>query len=259
MALVELLYRSPSLGKQAAAMAIVPQGVPGPYRVWVVLHGMGDDHSAWTRHTRLESYVEGLPILVLMPNGGRGWYTDMRGNPQGGYESMIMRDLLPWVDETFRTIRRRDARIVSGLSMGGYGAMKLALKYPEVFCGVATHSGSLLRFRSDVTGTDPWSTERRLILGRRPRGGPDDLYRLAREIRSGQVPAIRFDCGRHDPALRENREFHAHLNGLRIPHEYHEGEGTHTWPYWDRQARLMIPWVRRVLGLGRSRSTGDVV
>src|ERR1041384_5103667 len=157
MALTEIHYWSTSLEKMAMATAIVPQGLPGPFATWYLLHGLSDDHSAWTRRTSIERYADGLPVIIVMPDGERGFYTDAKASPKGRFESAIVKDLIPWVDATFRTIPRRASRVVSGLSMGGYGAMKFALKYPELFCAAASHSGALGRGAAGIVGKDPWN------------------------------------------------------------------------------------------------------
>jgi len=157
MALTEIHYWSPSLEKMAMATVIVPQGLPGPYATWYLLHGLSDDHSAWTRRTSVERYVDGLPVIVVMPDGERGWYTDSKANPKAQFESAIVRDLIPFVDAAFRTRPGREHRVVSGLSMGGYGAVKLALKHPGLFCAAASHSGALGRGAAKIVGTDPWN------------------------------------------------------------------------------------------------------
>lgn len=249
MALTEIRYWSTALEKMAAAMAIVPQGIPGPYATWYLLHGLSDDHSAWTRRTSVERYVDGLPVIVVMPDGERGFYTDARSHPKGRFESAIVRDLVPFVDSAFRTVPRADHRVVSGLSMGGYGAIKLALKYPDLFCAGASHSGAMGRGADRISGKDPWNTEMRAIFGANPRGGPDDLHALAAAWKGRPAPELRIDCGVDDFLLHDNRSFHRLLTRLRIPHEYHERSGAHTWEYWDREIQLLLPWVRRSLGL----------
>jgi len=249
MALTELRYWSAALGRQVSAMAILPQGARGPFPVWYLLHGLSDDHTAWTRWTSLDRYVAGRPVMIVMPDGGRGWYTDAKARVADRYESAIVRDLIPWVDATFRTRAERSGRVVSGLSMGGYGALKLALKHPHLFCAAASHSGALRRGADAITGTDAWSREVREVFGRRPGVGPEDLFTLARAFVRRPAPALRIDCGRKDFLLHDNRSFHRHLVRLGIPHAYRERPGAHTWDYWDREVQALLPWFGERLGL----------
>ena len=102
-----------------------------PYQVLYLLHGLSDNHTIWLRRTGIERYVASLPIMVVMPDGGRGFYADA---DQGyAYGKAIGEELVDRIDKTFPTKASREGRVVAGLSMGGYGALRLALNYPERF------------------------------------------------------------------------------------------------------------------------------
>ena len=243
-----------ALGKATGARAIVPEGLPGPFPVLYLLHGLSDDHTAWTRFTRLESYVDGLPLIVVMPDGGRGFYTDSRSNPRGAVETFITRDLVGFVDAAFRTIPDRSGRVVAGLSMGGYGAVKLALKHPGLFSAAVSHSGALaFGHRSWAEFEPAWGAEFAPIFGDDPRGGPDDLFAIAERADRSLLPALRIDCGTEDELIDWNREFHAHLEALGVPHEYAEYPGGHDWGYWDEHVREALDFFARELKLERAR------
>lgn len=129
MAFCEMHFRSAALGKQTAANILLPQGQgSGPFPVFYLLHGLSDDHTMWMRRSSLERHVGDLPLIVVMPNGDRSFYCDTEEGD--GYETFMTRDLIGFVDETFHTISTRAGRVLGGLSMGGYGALKLALKFP---------------------------------------------------------------------------------------------------------------------------------
>ena len=239
------------LHKMTSCMVILPENAgPGPFPVFYLLHGLSDDHTAWTRRTSLERYVEGLPLIVVMPDGGRGWYTDSSVEPAGAFETFILRDLIGFVDRTFRTRAERGGRVVAGLSMGGYGAVKLGLKFPEVFCAAASHSGALVN--PDERGGTYLGSELHRIFGDHPAGGANDIFALAERLEPGRRPALRIDCGTEDSLLGYNRRFHSHLDRLGVAHEYEEFAGGHTWEYWDAHVRETISWFARVLGLKRS-------
>jgi S-formylglutathione hydrolase FrmB len=131
--------------------------------------------------------------------------------------------------------------------MGGYGAMKLALKFPDRFCSVVSHSGALAvasqPFRPEL------ETELIRLFGPNPQGGPEDVFALAERLDPPLRPAIRFDCGVDDFLLQHNRDFHAHLNRLGLPHEYEEFPGGHSWDYWDLHIQEAIAFHARSLGL----------
>jgi putative tributyrin esterase len=248
MAICELHYFSPSLKKQSAATIILPEleDQPGPYAVFYLLHGLSDDNTIWARRTSIEDYVSKLPLIVVMPDGGRGFYTDAA---QGfAYESAIVKDLITYIDRTFRTRPVRSGRCIGGLSMGGYGAIKLALKHPDLFCSANSNSGALA-WGHLPHNSGPESDEWRRILGPNPTGGPNDCFAPAEKIDRSQLPKLRIDCGTEDFLLDHNRAFHAHLESHGIPHEYAEYPGAHDWPYWDTHIQEALSFHRANLGI----------
>ncbi len=244
MAVCALRWRSSALDKTTAATLIVPDTTCGPFPVFYLLHGLADDHSAWTRQTSIERYAEGYPFIIVMPEGGRSYYTDA---PEGeAYETALVRDLIPYVDRTFQTDPRREARVVGGLSMGGYGALKLALGHPDLFCSAVSHSCS----RALTWAHEPFPPEPKFtrVFGPDPSGGPNDLFALAERIDRRQLPALRIDCGTEDALLTGNRQFHRHLETLGIPHEYAEFSGGHAWDYWDQRIQESLRFQARTVG-----------
>ncbi len=267
MALSELHYFSTALDKMTAATVILPEGrgedgsMPaGPYPVFYLLHGLSDDYTAWQRRTSIERYAEGMPLIIVMPDGGRGFYSDAREGY--AYETAIARDLVDLVDRVYHTDARREARVVGGLSMGGYGALKLALGHPDLFCAAVSHSGALAAAHYPFNGGNKQEREFARIFGPEPRDGPDDLFALAERVDRSLLPSLRIDCGTEDFLLNANRRFHAHLDTLDIVHEYEEFPGGHTWDYWDRHVQEALAFHARVLGFfarpGREGASDDI-
>ena len=247
MAFATLHFHSPVLAKACSMNVIVPERGVGqpPFPVCYLLHGLSDDHTTWARYTSIERHVAGLPLIVVMPDGGRGFYCDAVAGP--AYERHLLDDVIGFVDRTFHTIAERQGRMIGGLSMGGYGAVKLALKCPQLFCSAVSHSAALdVRRRIERPEI---SEEMRRIFGSSPGGGPDDPYALAATMDRRLLPALRIDCGLEDGLLEENRAFHRHLEQLGIPHEYAEFPGAHTWDYWDHHIQEAIAFHWRALGL----------
>jgi putative tributyrin esterase len=247
MACATLHFQSPALAKACSMTVIVPECTVGtpPFPVCYLLHGLSDDHTSWSRRTSIERHVADLPLLVVMPDGGRGFYCDAVAGP--AYERYLLEDVLGFVDRTFQTIPERRGRVIGGLSMGGYGTVKLALKFPQLFCSAVSHSAAFdVRRRIERPEV---SAEMCRIFGPSPGGGPDDPYALAEQIDRQLLPALRLDCGLEDGLLEENRAFHRHLEQLDIPHEYAEFPGAHTWDYWDCHVQEAIAFHWRALGL----------
>ncbi len=221
-----------ALQKMMNLSVIWPENQVGPFPVLYLLHGLSDNHSAWMRLSHIEKYVRDLPLIVVMPDGGRGFYCDAKDASKSQYETYIARDVINFVDNAFNTVPDRRGRVVAGLSMGGYGAMKFALKYPTMFCAAVSHSGAL-GFGHNLRDDENLNLEFAQILGSKPRGGADDLYALAEKIDREQLPALRIDCGVDDFLIEDNRAFCKYLQEQKIAHEYQENPGAHTWEYWD--------------------------
>jgi len=247
MAVLRVGFFGTSIQKQTNMTVILPQEAerPGPYPVLYLLHGLSDDDSIWARRTSLERYVSAMPLIVVMPDTGRGFYTNARRGP--AYEDHIMKDVIGFVDRFFPTIPERKGRAVGGLSMGGYGSMKLALKHPDRFCSVVAHSSAFDMKRR--VGDQHLGKESSLIFGDDPVGGEDDVFALAARVPRRQLPAIRFDCGTEDFLLEESRAFHKHLTKLRIKHEYEEFPGGHEWGYWDVHIQEALRFHAAALGI----------
>ncbi|HLV78652.1 MAG TPA: alpha/beta hydrolase family protein [Chthonomonadaceae bacterium] len=247
MAFCELHYFSPALQKQTAANILLPEGeeATGPFCVFYLLHGLSDDHTIWQRRTSIERYVAGLPLIVVMPDGGRGFYTDAQEGM--AYETAIVRDLVNYVDRMFPTKAERGGRCIGGLSMGGYGAIKLALKHPHLFGSANSHSGAMGFGHRPLDQDDDRSVEFRRIVGADPAGGPNDLYSLAEKSDRKRGPALRIDCGTEDFLIDANRAYHRHLESLGFAHEYVEYPGEHDWAYWDLHVQEALAFHRKHL------------
>lgn len=246
MPLCELHYFSDALGMQTAANVILPdQKIRGPYHVMFLLHGLSDDHTIWLRRTSIERYVSELPLIVVMPNGARGFYCDAE---QGfKYNTAVGVELVDLIRNYFPT---KDEWCVAGLSMGGYGAFRLALDRPDLFRSATALSAALhFGHQESMDTADEWQQEFSRILGTKPRGGVNDLYPKVEALLPGRVPALRIDCGTEDFLLEANRDFHAFLKENEVEHEYEEHPGEHNWEYWDAQIQPALAFHRRHLGI----------
>lgn len=251
MALLNVNYVSPSIVKETSCNIILPdrQSHKGPFPVFYLLHGLSDDYSAWQRWTSLERYVRDLPLIVVMPDAHRSFYCDATHGH--AYEAAIVEDLISFVDTHFRTIRGAKGRAIGGLSMGGYGAMKLGLKYPNKFCSISAHSGVYLhvaeRWWEQPDGR--WPEELKRIYGDEQACVSNDVFPLAEKLDPKKAPAIWMDCGQSDALLRDNQTLHKHLKKLKIKHEYHEFPGDHNWAYWDEHIQQALEFHRKTLGI----------
>jgi S-formylglutathione hydrolase FrmB len=242
MAFARINYFSRSLQKASSVSLLFPDD-PSTFRPWIsfyLLHGLSDDDTIWMRRTSIERYVEGLPLVVVMPDGGRGWYSNAINGP--AYEDDLIKDVVGLVDRTFSVKADRSGRAIGGLSMGGYGAVKIGLKHHEMFASVNSHSGALAILREPFDGENirDIGDELTRIFGKAPRGGSEDPFGIVEKLDHGRIPALRIDCGKGDFLLDQNRAFHRHLESMRIVHEYEEFVGVHNWEYWDQHVQEAI-------------------
>lgn len=243
MSFLTMEFFGQSIQKMCSLYVLTPD-LEGPLPVLYLLHGLSDNHSVWFRRTALERYVQGLPLIVVMPDGHRSWYVDDERAGGLNYEGHIARDVVEIVDQTFHTIRGPAGRAVAGLSMGGYGAVMLALRHPELFSVACSHSGAL-QFAHQPSGIrEDVDAYAELFDGKEY-----DVFRLVAQAQSKvALPALYLDCGTEDPLLPVNRQYHAHLKKLKIDHEYAEHPGRHDWDYWDLHVRDSLAFVMKHLG-----------
>ncbi len=240
MSFVTAKFFGNSIQKSTELYAILPDR-PGRFPVLYLLHGLSDDHTMWQRRTRIEWYVRDLPLIVVMPDGHRSWYCNQPWPGGLAYEDHIYKDVVGYVDQTFPTITSVKSRAIAGLSMGGYGAMMLAMRHPDVFSTAASHSGAFQRFSKDVAN---WPEAKAIVDGSTK--GAYDCNALARKLARGKARLnLRMDCGTEDFLIEHNRAFHAHLDKLRIAHQYAEHPGTHDWDYWDNHIQETLQFVAR--------------
>jgi putative tributyrin esterase len=215
----------------------------GPPPVLYLLHGMSDDATTWVRRTSVERYVAPLGLAVVMPQVHRSYYND---EVYGGrYWTFLTEELPGLVHDFFRVSERREDTFVAGLSMGGYGALRWALREPHRFAAAASLSGAL-----DVAGRttrrerpeDPRMTAR--VFGDVPVAGSDaDLLRLVAQADPATLPALRAWCGLQDGLLEDNRRFAAAAADAGVPLELVEGPGDHDWAYWDARLVDVLDWL----------------
>lgn len=251
MAFATINFHSYSLRTGSALNVILPADDPPLRRPWAtlyLLHGSTEDQTHWMRWTSIERYARGWPLLVVMPYGGNGWYTNA---VYGGerYEDHLLQDVVGLVERTFPVRAERSGRAIGGVSMGGYGAVKLGLKHAAQFGSVHSQSGPLALLHREAGKEQKLEGALQRVFGDQPFGGPEDPFALVEKLDHGRLPALWLSCGTDDALLGPNRAFHQHLEGMRIAHTYKEYPGGHAWGFWDQQAREAITFHAKALAL----------
>lgn len=260
MPFLDFHFFSETLGLTCAAHVLLPQptsrqiGLTGgarreKYPTLYLLHGLSDDHTIWTRRTSIERYAAERNLAVVMPAVGRSFYQDTAGGAK--YWSFVSEELPALCEQFFPLGTAREQRFAAGLSMGGYGALRLGLACPEKFAAVASLSGALdLARRLREAGREGALMNRAEYTGifgpdLRGEGTDADLFFLAEKLAASPAPrpALYVACGTEDAMLGESRAFHAHLDRVEIDATYRESPGAHDWRYWDEEIQRVLAWL----------------
>ncbi|MGZ5405702.1 MAG: alpha/beta hydrolase [Nocardioides sp.] len=229
---------------QATQEQIGVDAVERPEHGWpllYLLHGLSDDHSAWLRYTSIERYATAAGLAVVMPAAGRSFYADEAHGH--AYWSWISEELPQRVGEFFQVSARPQDTYVAGLSMGGYGAIKLGLTHPDRFAAVASLSGAV-DVRSLATRPERHDIVDRVFYGTFT--ASDDLYELLAAVDPAAVPPLYLGCGTEEDLLMEaNTRLakQAVAAGLDVTTDFRPG--VHEWGLWDATIRDVIAWLPR--------------
>jgi putative tributyrin esterase len=204
---------------------------PGPYPVLVQLHGRFDSHNSWLHKSKLVWYLQKVPLIVILPNGGNYYWTDM--TPSESYEQLIVTDLWNHVNANFQ-VRKDTKWAIGGLSMGGFGALRIGLKHTDKFGSIYAHSSYIPQEADLMQRTPSLPSAVRTDM---------DIYRLLAPFtkdKQSDLPILSFDCGLKDELLEHNRRFHNQLDALKLRHQYHEYPGAHDWDFWDKYVQAAL-------------------
>jgi putative tributyrin esterase len=216
-------------------------------KVLYLLHGLSDNGSAWQRYTSIETIANDYGLVVVMPSIGRSFYTDL---PNGQlYFTYLMEELPRYLKDVFGVDPNRENALIAGNSMGGYGAFKAALNYPERFSAAASLSGVLSLQILQLIPDDQRQEEFKLIFGDLDElGGTqhDPMVWLMQAAQKPEaMPRLFVACGKQDDLYPVNQMFYAASQELGVPVDYFEEDGKHDWYFWDKHIKRFL---KQVLG-----------
>jgi S-formylglutathione hydrolase FrmB len=235
MALLTCHVESEALAVATTFTAFVPQEVENP-PVLYLLHGLTDDHTGWSRYTSIERYADDAGLAVVMPSVHHSFYTDeVHGH---AYWTYVSEELPGLVRSLLRLSDRPEDTFAAGLSMGGYGAIKLALTHPDRYAAAVSLSGTLdIHYMAD--------REDRAEIWHRAFDGvirdANDLFTLLAAAPS--VPPLYVGCGTADGLLDANERFIAAAKQGGVAVTSHLRPGDHEWSLWDAQIADVIAWL----------------
>lgn len=252
MAFIDLNFYSESLEMQTEVYVVIPQrsargeigiqsaGNAEKYKCLYLLHGLSDDCTIWMRRTSIERYATEYGICVVMPCGGRSFYTDMKYGMK--YYTYIAHELPEMICDMFNVSDKREDNFIAGNSMGGYGAMKIALRECGRFCAAAglspvtdlkflIDSGREELLRQIIGDTDTIPEQERLD------------WLLERNEQNPSKPRLYIGIGTEDFLYGDNVAFREKLGTMDYDFTYRESPGAHTWTFWDEYIQYVLQWM----------------
>ena len=237
-------YYSKSLGRNQPFLCLTPPGDTVDLPFLLLLHGRDGHFDHWNKYTRLRKMLLGLPYLVVCPEGGNGWYTNSFDGKEL-WEDDLVQDLLPYLNEAFPISQDTKHRIFAGASMGGFGAIKIALRHYKLFGTAISLAGGLAK--PSQPGSHPIFGEYERDIAFRHRENLSYLAEQALCRFPSERPRLILDCGLEDPLIESNQHFSDHLNFLGYAHDFTTRRGHHTWPYFERGLQASLGKVFRII------------
>ncbi len=250
MALITLNFYSEALGMQTEALVVMPQkgnygeiGIDsnvqaGPYKCLYLLHGLSDDHTIWLRRTSIERYATYYGICVVMPRADRSFYSDMKHGL--AYYTHIAKELPKVIREYFNISAKQEDNFIAGLSMGGYGALKIGLRECGSFAACAGLSPC-----GDIKSLEGFNSAFRPIFGDDINIPNEDdlLYLCESKKNEPNRPRVYIGIGTDDFLYNNVRPVCEKLNECGYDFTYRESKGSHTWEFWDEYIQYVLKWM----------------
>jgi S-formylglutathione hydrolase FrmB len=221
------------------------------YPVIFLLHGFNQQHSSWFTSTRLVQYASSYSVIIVSPDAKNSWYTNSVTQPELRYEDLLMKDIIPFIDTKYRTKKGREFRSIAGLSMGGYGALKFALKYPSQFhfaaglspsiqFPVGLEDSAIVARRSEASNASVRAAFGAVRNGQWPE---NDIFSLVERIDERTLPYLYLSVGSNDnipEVIVQTHQLAGLLRKKKARFEMHESEGGHEWNYWDSEIEKVL-------------------
>lgn len=240
-----LTIASKALGTTTKCVVIFPNGYDldsvDRFPVVYLLHGYSGDYANWVaRVPQIKDYADKYQLIIVCPDGKNSWYIDSKDVPNSNYESYVAEELPRFIDSSYRTHSNKNFRAICGLSMGGHGALFLAIRHQDVFGAAGSMSGVL----DLVPGKNKYGIEKMIGDTSSAAIANYSFLQLSEKIKI-TFPLI-IDCGVHDPFIDVNRHTHETLLAENIPHTYIERDGTHNWDYWRNAIEYHLLFLKKV-------------
>lgn len=234
MAHLQCVFYSKALEMDTCVNVILPnEGDLSQAKVVFLLHGLSDNYSAWCRYTDVERCAQQYGAAVIMPEVQRSFYCDTVSGM--AYFRYVSQELPEMCRHFFHLSADPKLNYIMGLSMGGFGALKCALTYPERYAGCGSFSGALRMDDEILRNVLKWEELTALVGETGKAGNANDLLRLSRMAK--RLPPIYLSCGEQDRLYPMSVGFADHLESLGATYRFDHREGTHSWTFWDQSLK----------------------
>ena len=222
---------SPKMQREIPAVVVVPDAAVDAQRfpTLYLLHGHGGSYLSWLQITDLRRLADGFGMILVCPDGERSWYWDSPLNPNSQFETFVSQELVDWIDSRYPTLPEREGRAITGLSMGGHGALWVALRHKERFGAAGSTSGGV-----DIHPfPDSWNMKEQLGEEKDypERWSAHTVIEQVDNLKNGELALI-FDCGYEDFFYQVNLNLHEKLLKLGVGHDFQVRPGAHNSAYW---------------------------
>jgi S-formylglutathione hydrolase FrmB len=235
--MVDVKFHSASLNRDMPYRVVMPVNIAAAQKLPVVylLHGGGGSFHDWSNYSDVARYAE-RGLILVMPEGNYSYYMNSVERPKDRYEDYIVHDLIADVEQRFPALTGRANRAIAGMSMGGFGAVVLALKHPDLYVFAGGLSSALDARPFSIRRIGQWRDYRAIFGPWKSKGRHDnDPYTLARSADPTQTPYLFLTCGEQEGLLGPNKEFANILKQRHFSYEFHIAPGGHDWNQWDRR------------------------
>jgi len=231
---------SASMKKNIKAVVITPDNYASATALPVVylLHGHSGNYADWVNKAKgFERLADEYQLIIVCPDGNNSWYWDSPVDNQFKYETYVSSELITWVDSKYKTIKDKKGRAITGLSMGGHGALYLAFRHQDVFGAAGSMSGGV-----DIRPfPENWDMAKRLgKYSERPDNWENHTVINLLHLLTTKSLALIIDCGTDDFFYKVNEQLHQQLVYRNIPHDYITRPGAHNWPYWNNAIKYQL-------------------
>lgn len=232
---------SESMGKKIKTVVIYPQNQGKPVPTLYLLHGYSGNYSNWVNKVPyIKTLVDRYNYAVVCPDGGFGsWYWDIENDKSNQYETFVAKELVAYIEKEYAVCKHKEGRAISGLSMGGHGAMYLGIKHQDVYGAIGSTAGGV-DFRPFPNN---WEIIQRLGTYAENKDVWDQhvVIEMLHLIKPNSLKFF-IDCGTDDFFYTVNQKLHEKMTYLNIPHAFVSMPGKHNWEYWSQSVLLQMAY-----------------